>query len=182
MMHLIQGRIDYPLSFEGKEEVYAMASMYKMGGLTFDKIYCSPLSRAIESASIFKDTFDYPSDIIVDEAFIERDFGEAEGKIISEEVYKKIVNDDYPQMEKSEAIEKRVFSETLKIGKENPGKKILVVSHSHAIKALLCTIEPERRFTDPVSNVSITTIMYNQGKLSIVGANETPNKGEKWKI
>jgi len=182
-LHLIQGRNDYPLSSTGAEEVLKIAKSYFHQGLSFDYLFSSPLSRAQASARIFKDVFKYPGKIYIDDEFIERNFGEAEGKTINDEVYEKIVNDGYQGMEKNLDIEKRMYDEVIKIGEKYPNKKILILSHSHAIKGLLCAIDPKRRFTDPLRNVSITTIGYNEGVLSIIGVNELPqDKEPKWKI
>jgi len=119
---MIQGRTDFPLSERGKAEVRDFAERYRQNGLVFDVIYSSPLLRARESAEIFREIFGYRGEIIIDPGFTERDFGKAEGKTISEEVYRKIVADDFPGIEKSADIEKRVAAEAVNVAEENEGK------------------------------------------------------------
>ena len=68
---LMQGRIDIPLNETGMEQ--ARATKAKLGDIKFDAVYASPLTRAIQTASIIGDID--PSDIIKDDRIIEADFG-----------------------------------------------------------------------------------------------------------
>ena len=47
---LMQGRSDNPLNDTGREQ--ARAAREKIGNIKFDALYSSPLSRAVETASI----------------------------------------------------------------------------------------------------------------------------------
>ena len=71
------GRLDIPLNDVGINEAYEVKN--KLNGIKFDKVYSSPLSRALETAKIITD-----EDIITDETIIERSNGELEGKLKSE--------------------------------------------------------------------------------------------------
>ena len=181
-LKLIQGRIDMPLNEEGISDTFNNALMYKDAGLKFDKIYSSPLKRAYESAKIFKEVFKYDGEIEVLDDLTERFFGEAENTPITEEVYVRSLTDDYKDIEPNAIVDKRMYDATVKIGKENEGKRVLVVSHSYSIKRLLCVIDNDRIHDRALKNASITTISYEFGKLDIVGMNETPMEGSKWKI
>lgn len=71
---LMQGRSDIPLNETGRAQ--ARAAREKLGGIKFDAVYASPLSRAVETASIIGDV---PMErIITDERIIEADFGKYE--------------------------------------------------------------------------------------------------------
>lgn len=68
-----QGRIDIDINEEGLEQTRKTAK--ELEKITFDKIYVSPLKRAIETAKIVTD-----SKLIIDDRIIERSFGKLEGK------------------------------------------------------------------------------------------------------
>ena len=72
---LMQGRIDIPLNETGMEQ--ARATKAKIGDVKFDAVYASPLTRAVQTASIIGDID--PSNIITDERIIEADFGKYDG-------------------------------------------------------------------------------------------------------
>ena len=71
------GRLDVPLNDVGINEAYEVKN--KLSGIKFDKVYSSPLSRALMTAEIITD-----DDIIIDDRIIERSNGELEGKLKSE--------------------------------------------------------------------------------------------------
>ncbi len=73
---LMQGRSDNPLNDTGREQ--ARAARERIGNIKFDAVYSSPLSRALETASIIGNV---PVDrVITDERIIEADFGKYEMK------------------------------------------------------------------------------------------------------
>lgn len=71
---LMQGRTDEPLNERGFAQ--AKEARDKIGEVHFDKVYASPLSRAIDTASIIGGVD--RKDIIVDPRIIEVDFGRYE--------------------------------------------------------------------------------------------------------
>ncbi len=66
---LMQGRADIPLNEKGKEQ--ARKASEKIRNIQFDKIFSSPLCRALETAMILTRS----DEISVDERLIELDFG-----------------------------------------------------------------------------------------------------------
>lgn len=71
---LMQGRTDEPLNDVGRSQ--GERARKSVGDIEFDAVYSSPLSRAIETASIVSG---FPvSDIIVDKRITEVDFGKYE--------------------------------------------------------------------------------------------------------
>ena len=181
-LKLIQGRMDLPLNAEGIKDTYLFARGYKDNGLVFDKIYTSPLKRAYDSAKIFKEVFNFSGEIEVVDDLTERFFGEAENTPITEEVYVRSLTDDYKDIEPNSEVDRRMRDATIKIGIDNPNSKFLVISHSYSIKRLLCVIDYDRIYDRALKNISITTISYENGKLDMLGMNETPSEGSKWKI
>ncbi|KOA19642.1 phosphoserine phosphatase 1 [Clostridium homopropionicum DSM 5847] len=93
-----QGHTDIPLNETGKKKIEQVAFMFKRNIGDINYVISSPLSRAYESALIFSNSIDYKGEIIIDELFIERSFGLAEG-LLGEEIKLKFPNLAIPEME-----------------------------------------------------------------------------------
>lgn len=77
-----QGQTDIPLNDAGRE--LARITRRNMPSVKFDRVYCSPLQRAVETAKIFLEG-DFPLEQIrYDKRIIEISFGEQEGAIIQQ--------------------------------------------------------------------------------------------------
>ncbi|MFA6661397.1 MAG: histidine phosphatase family protein [Bacilli bacterium] len=170
----IQGRRDFPLNDTGRSQALKAAKYLKLKDNNWDIIYSSPLSRATETAQILTDNVPLPYKVIVNQNFIERDFGETEGLSVNQENFKSILNNTAKGLEKSQDIEKRVYNETIKICDENEGKKILVVAHSHTIKALIIAIDKSYDFWLPLSNCCLNYFEYNGVNLEIKKLDVSP--------
>lgn len=179
-LRMIQGRKDHLLNDTGRLQAKETGIFLKETNEFFDYIYCSPLSRAYETACIIKDILGYDGEVIKDESFIERDFGDADGKPITDEIFKYIINDDINNLEKSYEIQKRVSNGVFKLHNLHKGKRILIVAHSHTIKGLLTFVDKNRTFLDPLMNCSMSYFNViddnNESKIIIDKVNITPNK------
>lgn len=171
----IQGRKNHLLNETGKKQALETGLFLKQFDNQWDYIYSSPLDRAYETACIIKDVLNLKVEVIKDNHFIERDFGDAEDQPITDEIFKEIINDNINNLEKSFEIQKRVSEGIFNITKKHQGKKILIISHSHAIKGLLTFIDKNRTFLDPLLNCSISYFKENNGVLTIDKVNLTPN-------
>ncbi len=136
----------------------------------FDAAYSSTLSRAYDTAAaIIKGR---GLEIKTDRDLCETALGDWEGlKIdaVREEYAKWKSNLDYtiPNGESTIVVMERVGRALDKIARENEGKTVLVASHGGCIRILPSYYEknPELLFTTPIaSNVSITTVVYENGK------------------
>lgn len=163
---LIQGRIDNPLNETGKMQLKEVGRHLKEVDNDWDIIISSPLSRAIESATIVKNELEFNKDIIINDNVIEREFGKAEGQNICEEIYNKITNDDVVGLEKSYEIQNRAYNAILDIANKFPGKNILIITHSHFIKGLFTKISNEFTFTTPLYNASLNYVYVNESKIT----------------
>ncbi len=170
----IQGRKDNLLNDTGRNQALQTGLYLKNNDSNWDYIYSSPLSRAYETACIIKDSISFFNDVIKDSSFIERDFGDAEGMPITDEIFSYILRDDVPNLEKSFEIQKRVVDGILKLCKKHPGKRILIVAHSHTIKALLTHLDKNRTFLDPLFNCSMSYFIEENGTLKIDKVNIIP--------
>ena len=136
---IVQGRVDNPLNDVGRSQAKETGLKLKSLNIKFDKLLYSPLKRVKESALIINSILnikDYGEEFDL----IEREFGNLEGldvaymrKIVSNPNFKKI------GFETDEEIINRVKSCIDKI--TNEGENILIVCHSHTIKALLSYID-----------------------------------------
>lgn len=74
---LFQGATDVPLNDTGRSQALEAGKRVKAKGITFKKVYTSPLDRAIETAELV--TGMPRSELVVDERIKEMFFGELEG-------------------------------------------------------------------------------------------------------
>ena len=81
---------------------------------------------------------------------------------------------DINNLEKSYEIQKRVSDGVLKLCKKHPGKKILIVAHSHAIKGLLTHLDKNRTFLDTLLNCSMSYFSEENGLITIDKVNVNP--------
>ena len=78
----LQGRTDIPLAETGIAQAEKTRDGLRNLGIAFDRVYSSPLARAVQTARIISGFAE--EKIIKDKRIIEINFGEAEGKSISE--------------------------------------------------------------------------------------------------
>lgn len=161
----IQGRINNQLNATGKAQVQEVGRILKEQDPFWDIIIASPLDRAIDSAKIIAKELNYNGDIIINNNVIEREFGDAEGEFITDEIYDKITNDDVNNLEKSYELQKRAFDALMDIAKTYPGKKILIATHSHFIKGFFTAISNEFTFTTPLYNASLNYVYIKNDKV-----------------
>ena len=163
---LIQGRIDNPLNDTGKAQLKIVGKYLKETDNIWDIIITSPLTRAIESATIVKNELDFQDELIINPNVIEREFGKAEGETICEDIYNKITNDDVEGLEKSYELQARAYNAILDIANKYQGKNILIVTHSHFIKGLFTKISTDFTFTTPLYNASLNYVYVNNNKIT----------------
>ena len=72
---LMQGRSDYPLNETGIAQAEEAAGRFAEMGVTIDKVYSSPLIRAVQTAEKIAPD----AELIIDERLIEMDYGPYEG-------------------------------------------------------------------------------------------------------
>ena len=163
--HLIQGRMNNPLNEIGIEQAHNVANILKEYDSNWDYIISSPLLRAIDTAKIIKDTLNFKDDIIINNDVIEREFGQAEGKDITSEIYDKIKKDEIIGMEKTLSLQHRCFAAIMKIANDYKNKKILIVSHSHFIKGFFTFIDKNITFTTTLPNTGLNYIIIDNNKI-----------------
>lgn len=127
LLKLMQGQTDIPLNEEGRNQARKMAQTLK--GVTFDKVFCSPLSRAVETCKAVVGE----GKIIIDERLVERNFGEYEGKslqiMIDEGFWKESGMQNFKRGESLSDVVSRVYSFLDEITQKYKNKNILIVAH-----------------------------------------------------
>jgi uncharacterized phosphatase len=165
---IIQGREDIPLNEIGKQQAAQSAEALRSG--TWDVIISSPLVRAHETAQAIADAIGINT-IHLDERFIERNFGAVSGKPV-DEVRQLIADGNVEGMEPEEEIVERCFSALKDVACQYDGKRIIIVAHSHAIKAILHAIVPgEITFKTSLKNACMSYVKQSKGKWTVLRYN-----------
>lgn len=158
--HIFQGHIDTPLNDDGMREARQEGSLVRDAGLTFTKIYSSPLIRALVTCEMV--TGVDRSEFIIDERLTEIAYGPYEGKPIgdSDEGMWAFLREPYkaapPEgVESLKAVEKRMKSAVSDIlSRAGEDDVILISSHGIALSSLFHEYETDGR-----------KIMLEHGKL-----------------
>ncbi|WOO88955.1 histidine phosphatase family protein [Mollicutes bacterium LVI A0078] len=158
---IIQGIIDNPLNQNGITQAQTLQEFFANKEL--DLIISSSLSRAIETATIATNT----APDIIDDRFIERNFGFFEGKDVSlfYETPDKSIYDDFEQ---DEMIVERV-KQGLNEYSRTDNNTIAIFAHSHVLKAALSFIEPDNfNFSSKIKNCAIVELDVADGQINLV--------------
>ncbi len=166
------GQSDVKLTELGHRQAEMAAKFLK--DRHFDAAYSSTLSRALETAApIVKDR---NLEIVQVHDLCETALGDWEGLEIDsvrEEyaVWKSDMNYAPPGGESTYTVCQRFGKAIDKIASDNDGKTVLVATHGGCIRTLPSYLanDPELLHTTPIaSNVSITTVVYENGVGNIV--------------
>ena len=169
---IIQGREDNPLNALGRRQAEESAAF--LSEEEWDIIVASPLSRAVDTAKYIAEACRMDStNIILDERFIEREFGAASGKPVKG-IYEAVQADDrerIPGLESEDEMRLRVLEGMRHLVDTHPGKRIIVVCHSHAIKAALSAIDDAYTFRHAMRNACSNYITYQNGQFNVKAIN-----------
>ncbi len=154
---LVQGRVNIPLNDTGKAQAKLLGETLSVKNESFDLIAASPLSRALETAYIISKELKMTNPIYVDHQFVERDFYHLDGTPVETAMpLVRIENYKFEGYEHDQMMIKRISKAVMNLRKIHGDKKILLVAHSHVIKALLRFIDPSQyTFADLIRHVDI---------------------------
>ena len=170
---VLQGRSNHPLNEVGREQAQSVGDAFRAAGIVFDKVYTSPLDRAIETAKIVAG--DVPTEC--EEALIEMDYGPYEGIDLFdlppevEEFFKDFTNHPAPDgMEQLSSVVARAgeFLERLKA--EAVHRDILLSTHAIAMKGLLEYLTPASNgayWSTYIGNCAVYVTEYNDGTYTV---------------
>ena len=141
--HLYQGRTDIPLNENGR--YVAELTREGMKDIPFEVAFCSPLSRAKETAEIILRGRDV--ELIVDERIIEMGFGPYEATDMRESDERMRIFFEHPdQFEVPEGAEgfdevlerEGAFLDELVANPKYKNSTILIATHGAALRGLIC--------------------------------------------
>ncbi len=170
---ILQGQLDYPLSFAGEEQVKMLAAYWRSQSTQFDLIISSPLLRASQTAEIISTVLRTP--VAYDHSWMERNYGRFQGTKVKEiEERTPAVDFFHPYEPIGENGESQVdlynrASIALQQIIRHPEGSYLVVSHGGILnKALFVVlgITPQGHYNSPVfhfSNCGYAQLRYNSG-------------------
>ena len=141
--HQVQGTAEREVTALGREQIAALRKRFAT--IPVDAVYSSDLRRAIETAEAVSESEKLP--IRIERAFREIDFGDWEGREMSE-----IAQSDAAQFdaflhhmerwhveggETPQQVLDRFLPALEKVVKENEGRTVAIVSHGYALRIVL---------------------------------------------
>ena len=172
--YIVQGRMDNPLNEDGIRQAYATGTYFKEHNMEFDMVISSPLKRAYTTAKLVNKGMLLSRPIVLDKGLIERNFGDYDGKEINDDYYYMIKRGLVPNMEVNEVLENRVYHAIIDICKKYPDKKLLIVTHSHVIKAILTRLLEDFTYGSLLYNCSLNHIIFDGEQLKAADYNINP--------
>ena len=153
--NLLQGRADDPLNETGIQQASDAGRWFAEQGIHFDRIYSSPLVRAVDSAKLAAGIGGTDTDdrkIIIDDQLIEMEYGPYEGMDMRNAppellfFFKDFVNNPAPEgMEQLSDVVKRLGAFLERIRGDIIGKNVLISTHAIAMKGALEYLTPESK-------------------------------------
>ncbi|MBR2540511.1 MAG: histidine phosphatase family protein [Mogibacterium sp.] len=144
--NLLQGRSDLSLNENGVKQAEEAGRRFAAHGVRFDRIYSSPLKRAIETAKAIAPD----AEIVIDDRLIEMDYGPYEGMDLTNpapeiiEFFSDFANNPAPEgMEQLGDVTSRLGEFLDEILEEASASDILISTHAIAMKGALEYLTPE---------------------------------------
>ena len=167
--HVLQGRSDFALNEAGLAQAREAAA--RLRGVRFDRVYSSPLRRAIQTAEQIAPG----AELLIDERLIEMDYGPYEGadlQALPPEIltfFSDFVHNPAPDgMEQLRDVVARVgdFLEEL----QGSGENILISTHAIAMKGILEYLTPTSNgafWSKFIGNCAIYTAQNQNGRFGV---------------
>lgn len=171
--NLLQGRSDHSLNPDGHLQAAEAARWLREHGVVIDKVYTSPLVRAIQTAKAI-----YPEDqIISDDRLIEMDYGPYEGMDLTNpapevlEFFRDFVHHPAPEgMEPLSSVVDRLGLLLEEIRMEAEQCNVLLSTHAIAMKGALEYLTPDSNgsyWSKYIANCAIYQVEVKDGRFGI---------------
>lgn len=137
-----QGHLDVPLSSLGRDQATMLA--HRLRGTSFDAIYSSDLSRALETARIVNSNLGGRSQVLADARWREQMLGALQGLSTNEvaamleargATRPVLVNERYPDAESRAELMERIKLGLQELIRRHPDGRVIVFSHGGSIRA-----------------------------------------------
>ncbi len=167
---IVQGRVNIPLNETGKVQAKILAKLLYEKSERFDVIASSPLSRSLETAYIIAKKLKYKHPIRIEPSFIERDFAKLDGCPVEIAMPQtRAEGYSHEGYEDDHKLIKRVKKAVFKLQEDLGDQKVLLVAHSHVIKALRIIVDPSHyAFTDFIQNTDIFYFEVNKEQIKMI--------------
>jgi 2,3-bisphosphoglycerate-dependent phosphoglycerate mutase len=166
-----QGHLDVPLSSLGRDQATMLA--HRLRGTSFDAVYSSDLSRALETARIVNSNLGGRTQVLADARWREQMLGALQGLSTNEVAAMLesrgasrpvLVTDRYPDAESRAELMERIKLGLQEVLRRHPGGRVIVFSHGGSIRAatsvLLGDFAQKLNFGG-LENTSITRFRIN---------------------
>lgn len=173
----MQGQVDIPLNEKGMMQARMAARYFKKRGIHFDRVFTSPLVRAMQTAITISGLED---EVLIDERLIELGFGVVEGDNFHEipEVHRNFILNPpaYVPAEGGESLQhlfdrcEDFLNYLAGLPEADSQMNILVSTHGAAIRGFLKIIgnQPlEKYWVRGVENCGCFRVGYAQGRFSL---------------
>jgi len=170
---IIQGRTDNKMNQTGIDQAIMTGKFLKQEHIDFDYCVSSPLNRARHTAKIIKDYLKLDLKTHIEPALIERDFGALDGQKIPKDYYKMVHDGLVDDMETDSEIEARVKDYFNDFFNKHDHENVLMIAHSHVIKALLVQYLDDFDYDTYLNNCSINILEWDDG-IHIIKHNINP--------
>ena len=144
----LQGRSDHPLNETGMAQAAEAGAWFRKQGIRFDRVYASPLRRAIQTAEAAAGE----CSIRVEPRLIEMDYGPYEGADLTAlppeltAFFRDLVHQRAPEgMEPLDQVVARLGAFLEELRREAPEGTILISTHAIAMKGALEYLTPDSR-------------------------------------
>ncbi len=183
---VLQGRSNLPLNEAGIEQAKKVKEYFAEKDIQFDKVYSSPLIRAIKTAQIITGSTQVGSDatdnsadavpFVLDDHLLEMDYGPYEGCSLLDpppeiiEFFSDFVNNPAPEgMENLSDLVARMgrFMESLK---KEGDQTILISTHAIAMKGILEHLTPESHgayWNKHIANCAVYRTTFSDGAFTV---------------
>lgn len=155
-----QGWADPPLNDTGRAQARELAE--RLRDVPFDAVYSSDLQRAHETAELVAAPHGVP--VVGDPGLREIDIGSWSG-LTRAEIEERFPGGMRPDGETREQHAARVLAAVERIARENPGRRILLVTHGGTMRALHGHVSDEP--FHPVDNCGVLELHFRDDRLGL---------------
>ncbi|MEW5974416.1 MAG: histidine phosphatase family protein [Acidobacteriota bacterium] len=144
---IIAGQLDSALTEQGFKDARSVASL--LDSQSFDRIYCSDLLRARQTAETIAEALNLKGPFVFSRLLRELDYGDFTNRPVKEAFqflnYKVVQDQRYPGGESFQDLEARLTRFVAQLRQESLGQRLLVTAHAGSIRMLLIVVDPAHR-------------------------------------
>lgn len=181
--HRFQGRFDAPVSENGEKQLELLSLRFRNEQI--DKVYTSPLSRAVKTAEAVA-KYHANLEIIVDRELIEIDVGDMENMLLTDisEKFPTVAKNwdespdlcEFPNGETMYEVYTRVNNALDRIIAENRGQTVVITTHGGVLRNIYARVAHGNltgiRNSQVFGNTGVSLLTENDGTLSFEYCND----------